>query len=282
MKNKKLFSTILGLALLSHLVGCGSDNIDSQDIVAQVNDAVVTNEELENAITPTTSPDVRQALKRKLMEKWVEDEIFYQAAMKEGLTLSKGELFLLENYRKQLLIEKYLEKHVDIIYRVLDQEIEDYYKLHRSEFVWDDVYVHLIHLVMENRDQVIANEIKRSTNLLEVIKNNFFDQQSTLQRPNGDLGYIRLSDLPARLAEQIKSMKTGTIRGPVKTEFGYHYIQLLDKPEANSVKDLDIVREEIIMRLKLQKRQDEIKRLKKKLRTDFTIQTDLSKLTQTS
>jgi peptidyl-prolyl cis-trans isomerase C len=280
MKKKIIYFLIYGGFLIFLMTACSSEDIDSQDVVAQVNAAIVTNAELENAITPTTSTEVRQALKRKLMEKWIEDEIFYQAALEEGLTLSKGELFLVENYRKQLLIEKYLEKHVDITYRVLDHEIEDYYKKHRSEFVWDDNYAHLIHLVMENRDQVISNEINKSKDLLEVIKNNFFDQQSTLQRPNGDLGYVRLSDLPPRLADQIKSMKTGTIKGPIKTDFGYHYVQLLDRQEPNSVKDLDIVRDEVIMRIKLQKRQNEIKRLKQKLRTNFTIQTDLSKLNQ--
>jgi len=88
---------ICGGFLFILLTSCGSERIDSQDVVAQVNEAVVTNAELENAITPTTSPDVRLALKRKLMEKWVEDEIFYQAATEEGLALTKGELFLLEN-----------------------------------------------------------------------------------------------------------------------------------------------------------------------------------------
>jgi peptidyl-prolyl cis-trans isomerase C len=277
---KKTSMLSVGLIVSVGWIGCATKSSDSADVVAQVNEAIVTNAELESSVTPASSPEVRQALKRKLMEKWVEDEIFYQAAMQEGLTLSKSEKFLVENYKKQLLIEKYLEKYVNMNYRVLDQEIEDYYKKHRREFVWDDTYVHAIHLILENRDRAITNEIRRSNNLMEVIKNNFFDQQSTPQRPIGDLGYVRLIDLPTKLADQLKSMKTGQITGPVRTDFGYHFVQLLDRQRANSQKDIDIARDEIIMRIKLQKRQNEIKRLKQKLRSSYTIQTDLSKLTQ--
>lgn len=269
-----------GLMIAIISISCTTKSTDSADVVAQVNEAIVTNAELESSVTPASSPEVRQALKRKLMEKWVEDEIFYQAAIEEGLALSRSEKFLVENYKKQLLIEKYLEKHVNMNYRVLDQEIEDYFKKHRREFVWDDNYVHIIHLVLENRDQAITNEIRRSKNLLEVIKNNFFDQQSTPQRPIGDLGYVRLIDLPTKIADRLKSMKTGQISGPIRTDFGYHFVQLLDRHRPNSQKDMEIVSDEIVMRIKLQKRQNEIKRLKQKLRSSYTIQTDLSKLTQ--
>ena len=70
------------------------------------------------------------------------------------------------------------------------------------------------------------------------------------------------------------------IRGPIQTDLGYHYIQLLDYQKSGSFKDLDIVREEIIHRIQIQKRKTEIEEHKKKLRENYTIQTDLSKLTQ--
>ena len=186
----------------------------------------------------------------------------------------------MEAYRKRLLIEKYLAKHLNRTYRVLDQEIEDYYKQHEQEFVWNEDHVHLIHLVMDNDDRVIRTEVGNSKDLLEVIRKNFFDQKSTPERPIGDLGYIRLSILPEKLASRIRTMRTGTIQGPIKTEYGYHYVQLMDYQKAGTIKALDIVRNEIIERIKLQKRKNELDELMRTLRTNFTIQTDLSKLAQ--
>ena len=216
----------------------------------------------------------------KLMEKWIEDEIFYQAAMEEGINLTHYEETLVKNYRKRLIIEKYLKKYLNKNYRILDQAIEDYYNNNKQEFVWDDTYVHIIHLVLENRERVIDNEIQSTKDLLAVIKDNFFDQKSTTERPIGDLGYVKLTDLPSDLSSRIKNMKTGTIRGPIRTSLGYHYIQLLDVQNPGTIKDLDLVRDEIIHRLQIQQRKNEIEDLKRRLRENYTIQTDLSKLNE--
>jgi len=275
-KLKIILSVLFGWLLIS----CGTKHQDQQDVVAQVNAAIMTNSQLEEAIAITATDEIKMALKRKLMEKWIEDEIFYQAALEEGMTLSSYEETLVKNYHKKLLIEKYLAKYLNKNYRVLDQEIEDYYSAHRQEFVWDEEYVNIVHLVLDSDERVIRNEIRTSKDLNEVITKNFFDQKSTSERPIGNLGYVRLTDLPSRLASRIKNIKTGIISGPIKTDIGYHYVQLLDLQREGDMKDLDIVRDEIIHRLQIQKRQAEIENLMRKLRKNFSIQTDLSKLTQ--
>jgi len=262
------------------LAGCTSEKVENSDIVAKVNQAFITNSFLDEASSQQTSEEVRAALKRRIMEKWIEDEILYQSAIQEGLTLSEYEQEQITAYRKRILIEKYLEKHLNRSYRVTDQEIEDYYNQHEQEYIWSEDYAHLIHLVLDNDDRAIRLEIGNSKDLLEVIQKNFFDQKSTHERPIGDLGYVRLSILPERLASRIKSMRTGTIQGPIRTEYGYHYVQLMDHQKAGRVKTLDIVKDEIIERIKLQKRKTELDDLMRNLRADFTIQTDLSKLAQ--
>jgi len=266
---------IFGLTLFT----CSTKSENRPDVVAQVNKSVMTNEELEEAITDAASPDIKTALKRKLMEKWIEDEIFYQAAISEEISLTHYEENLILNYRKRLLIENYLAKYINKNYRVLDQEIEDYYSNHRREFFWDTDYVNIIHLVLENDERVIKNEIRASKDLMEVIKKNFFDQKSTNERPIGNLGYVRVTDLPSGLASRVKNTKTGTIRGPIKTDLGYHYFQLLDYQKEGNLKELDVVKDEIVHRIRIQKRRNEIENLKRSLRQNYNIQTDLSKLT---
>jgi len=257
-------------------IGCISEGEDKKDVVAQVNLEQITNAELEAALPDITSPEAKLALKRKLMETWIENEIFYQSAIKEGLSLSENEQMMVKNYERQLLVEKYLEKYLNINYRVLDQEIEDHYNKHKQEFTWDDEYVHIIHLLVENEDRTINDEIRKSKNLLEVIKNNYLDQQSTPERPIGDLGYVKLNDFPSRLVSTIKTTKTGSIRGPIKTDQGYHYFQLLDVQKAGATKELETVKDEIILRIKISKRSNELESLKQKLRSNFKIQTDLN------
>jgi peptidyl-prolyl cis-trans isomerase C len=268
------------LILIILFQACLSEGDNKKDVVAQVNLAQISNSELEASLSPDTKPESKLALKRKLMEKWIEDEIVYQTAVNEGLTLNEIENMMIKNYEKRLIIEKYLQKYLNVNYKILDQEIEDYYNKHKQEFVWNDEYVNIIHLVIENEDRAIDNEIRKSKNLLDVIKNNFFDQQSTRERPIGDLGYVKLSDLPARLQSRVKTTKTGSIRGPIKTEYGVHYFQLLDVQKADAIKDLELIKDEIILRIKMQKRRNEIDKLKQNLRSNFSIQTDLTNLSK--
>jgi peptidyl-prolyl cis-trans isomerase C len=258
--------------------GCSSKSDTKVNVVAQVNAAQITNSELESAIPEGSSAEVKIALKRNLMEKWIEEEIFYQVALAEGLSLSEQEMVLVENYERRLLIQKYIDTRLSQNYRILDQEVEDYYNKHQREFVWDDETVHIIHLVLDNDDKAIRTEIRQSTDLLAVIKKNFFDQQSTQIRPIGDLGYQKLSEFPNIIQRRIKNLKTGNISGPIKTNYGYHYIQLLDYQKKGEMKDLDLARDEIYMRLQVLKRNEEVDNIKQNLRSKFTIQTDLSKL----
>ena len=249
-------------------------------MVAQVNEAQITNAELEAAIPEGSSPEVKLALKRNLMEKWIEEEIFYQVALEEGLSLSEQEMLLVKNYEKRLLVQKYIDMRLSHNYRILDQEVEDYYNKHQREFVWDDETVHIIHLVLDNDDSAIKSEIRQSKDLMEVIKKNFFDQQSTPERPIGDLGYQKLSEFPNTIQRRIRNLKPGNISGPLKTNYGYHYIQLLDYQKKGAIKELDLARDEIYMRLQFLNRNEEIKNIKQSLRSGFTIQTDLSKLSE--
>ena len=278
MMNKTFFI----LAMISFLYfACRSERETGTDMVAQVNSAVMVRAELEASIPENTSEEVKLVLKREFMEKWIEDEIFYQSALDEGISLSAAEKRLLDNYEKQLIIQKFLDKKININYRILDRDIDEYYNKHKEEFKWDHDYAHIIHLVMENRDNVIFSEIRKSKELIDVIRKNFFDVQSKSERPIGDLGYLKVTDLPSQLSRAIKRMKTGEITyTPIKTDHGYHFIQLLDYQKAGGYKSIELIKEDIILRLKMEKRNNEIESLKQKLRENFNIMTDFSKLSQ--
>lgn len=278
--NIKFISSLFLISAGILISGCTNKSNSKGNVVAQVNEAQITNTELEAAIPEGSSPEVKLAIKRNLMEKWIEEEIFYQVALEEGLSLSEQEMLLVKNYEKRLLVQKYLDTRLSYNYRILDQEVEDYYNKRQREFVWDDETVHIIHLVLDNDDSAIKSEIRQSKDLMEVIKKNFFDQQSTPERPIGDLGYQKLSEFPNTIQRRIRNLKTGNISGPLKTNYGYHYIQLLDYQKKGAIKELDLARDEIYMRLQFLNRNEEIKNIKQSLRSGFTIQTDLSKLSE--
>jgi parvulin-like peptidyl-prolyl isomerase len=273
-----LFKYAYLLILIFFSLNCQPEKDKSENVIAQVNNAYITLEELESKIPAGTNEEIKLALMRQFMEQWVEEEIFYQTAQNENLDFTANELMLIKDYKRRLLIQSFIEAKINKNYRVLEKEIEDYYRQNKEEFVWNEDNVHIIHLVIENRENKIFTEIRKSKDLLEIIKSYYFDMQSTSSRPIGDLGYIKLSDLPGQLSKAVKDLSTGTISKPIKLTDGYHFIQLLDYQRKGNHKALEIVKEDIRLRLNIVKRKQELSKLKRELQANFNIQTDISKL----
>ncbi|MCK5032347.1 MAG: peptidyl-prolyl cis-trans isomerase [Calditrichia bacterium] len=274
----KLLTYSIQLSLILLFLSCQPKNDNSENVIAQVNDAYITLEELEAKIADGTNEEIKLALMRQFMEQWVEEEIFYQTAQNENLDYTVNELRLIKDYKRRLLIQSFIESKINKNYRILEKEIEDYYRQHKEEFLWNEDNIHLIHLVIEHREKKVFAEISKSKDLLEIIKSYYFDMQSTPSRPVGDLGYIKLSDLPEPLVKKVKELSTGTISKPIKLTDGYHFIQLLDFQKKGNYKNLELVRDEIKLRLSIVKRKQELSKLKRELQANFDIQTDISKL----
>ncbi len=54
-----------------------------------------------------------------------------------------------------------------------------------------------------------------------------FSEEPGADKTGGDLGYFSFGDMVEPFSKAVFSMETGEIRGPVKTQFGYHIIKLL-------------------------------------------------------
>ncbi len=248
------------------------------DMVAQVNDAYLLNSNLAKSVPTGLADEMILPMKKMSIKKWVDDEVIYQTATREGMGLTADEKFMVESYAKSLVIQKYLDAHLNKNYRISQKEIEDMYRGQKKEFVRKEDEAHVIHLFMEKKDRAIFKEIKESKNLLEIIKKYYFDTRSTPDNPNGDLGYITISSLPAVIQKNISRLKTGAISAPIRIKGGYHFIQLIDRQKKGSIIDMELVRDELMRRLKWQKREDELIRLKNQLKENFQVQTYLSKV----
>ncbi|RMH65399.1 MAG: hypothetical protein D6677_02670 [Calditrichaeota bacterium] len=269
---------VVGLAgIISLLAGCQNGAKVPPDMLAQVNDAFLVKDQVNAQVPEGFSDEERLAMKRTLIKKWVENEIVYQTARQEGVTLSPQQQFMVEQYQKSLLAENFLNDKLNKNYRIAQKQIEDYYDAHKQEFVRNEDEVRLIHLFVENRDRAIFKEIDESRDLGAIIEKYYFNNQSTETMPNGDLGYVPRASLPEFLQKKLKRLKTGAISAPIKVKDGYHFIQLLDVAARGTVRDLDLVKNEIIVRLKWEKRQEEFHRLLDTWKQKYQIQTYLSK-----
>lgn len=275
MKNKISLAVILiGVLVL----GCRKSEEIPEDLVAQVNDHYLRIAQVNQSVPEGIPDDLALSLKKNIISKWVENETLYQMALEEDVTLDDYQQFLVDEYRKALIIQNFLDQKLNIDNKISHRQIELYYKEHQDEFRRNEDEAHIIHLYMDQYDQAIFKEIRNSDDLLKIIKKYYFDEKSNIEQPNGDLGYVPLSQLPAKLVKTIKRLKIGKISSPVKIGDGYHFVQVLDYQKKGTVRSLQQVRDEIVLRLKKQHRDEQYKQLVQQGQKKVQIQTYLSKI----
>ncbi len=272
---KYFFITFLSVFLT---LSCRQEAELPEDMVAQVNDEYLLYEELEYSIPSGLENDVGMALRKEIISKWIENDVFYQAAINEDFKLNARDQFFVDEYRKALLVQDYLDQKLNRNYNISQKEINSYFDDHKDEFIRRKEEVHIIHLLLEQQDNAIFREIGQSDDLMTIIKKYYFDQKSTRERPNNDLGYIELDNLPDSFSRVLRRMRIGVISQPVRSDQGYHFFQLIDRQKEGSERDPELVKNQILIRLKRERRLEEKERLLKSIKEKAQIQTYLSKI----
>ena len=194
-------------------------------------------------------------------------------AEKEGVELSPYEDWSIENLKKEMLVQRYIDAKLprDII--ITDEEISNYYDKNKDEFIRDQNEVHLVQLYLENLDKAIAEEIRELKSLQEVIQKNFLENQvNRMVEKNGDLGYVPEENLRPEIQRIVRTGSTGKIYGPIKIESGYYYFQMMDKQKAGSYRSLDLMKDDIRTRLISIKREKLSEDLAKKIAEKMDIE----------
>jgi parvulin-like peptidyl-prolyl isomerase len=256
MLKKIIILSFLIFLLFSIHLNCRSNAVPSIEIVARVEGETLTREELLHWLPPNIPEDQKVILSRQYIDRWIQKTALAQAAKDDGIQLSDYQNWSLDFLQKEMLSEKYLTAKLprDII--ITDQEIATYYDQNVQQYLRSEDEVHLIQLYLDNLDRAIAGEIQEQGNLLDVVKKNYLDTQpSRIVEKNGDLGYVPVNSLRKEIIRLVRSGNTGKIYGPINLENGYYYFQMMDKQAGGTFRSLDLVEEEIRLRLVAIRRQ---------------------------
>jgi parvulin-like peptidyl-prolyl isomerase len=262
---KRRFIVLAILAFII-LLNCRNSSVPSIEVVAKVEGENLSRDDLFRWI-PSDIPEEQKAiLSRQYIDRWVQKTVLAQAAKAEGIKLSEYENWSLEFLEKEMLSQKYLAAKLPRDVIITDQEISTYYDRNVQQFLRKEDEVHLVQLYLDNRDRAIDAEIREQGNLLEVIKKNYLDSQPRRSvEKNGDLGYVPINSLKKEIARLVRSGNTGRIYGPINIEQGYYYFQMMDKQSSGSYRSLDLVEEEIRLRLIAMRREKLTEELAQKL-----------------
>lgn len=139
----------------------------------------------------------------------------------------------LARVKEDLLANYAVEKAVQNV-RVTDAEVEAYYNDNKAQFVKEPT-VNASHILVDSEEK--ANDILAQIKAGDITFEDAARTHSTCPsgKEGGSLGDFGRGQMVPEFDEACFSMEIGEIRGPVKTQFGYHLIRLNSKGAAEEM-----------------------------------------------
>ncbi len=278
--------------LASLFVGCKQQESHAPDVWAVVNGTEIKRDEVEkyyrtriNPEAQETSPEEVLSGKLNVVEQLVNNEILLERAKKLNLEASDGEVEdkftelksgyteeefqkklkdggmtvddLKKDLRRQLSIQKLLNREVAAKVTITDQDVTDFYNTNRNQFNVADAQYRISQIVITPRkDQMIRNrknddatneaEAERKAKMLEDKLNSGADfaqlamdysEDPNTSATGGDLGYIPESSLNAPqtdpvLKRMVLSLKPGQVSPPIVLKDSIRILKLVAREAA--------------------------------------------------
>ncbi|WP_316354162.1 peptidylprolyl isomerase [Candidatus Trichorickettsia mobilis] len=172
-------------------------------------------------------PNLQEALVRG----YINVQLLNQEAKNLGIETAKEFQEKLNNVKTQLLQQELIERHVKSA--VTDAMIDaEFKKLVDSLKGQEEIKVSHILVDSEEKAKEIKKKLSKGAKFSALVKEFSSDEGSKVN--NGELGYITKGQLVPEFETKAFSMKVKEISDPVKTQFGWHIIQVLDKRAAQA------------------------------------------------
>jgi peptidyl-prolyl cis-trans isomerase C len=199
--------------------------------IATVNGKTITEKDLMGALTGLNEGQKANVMKdpnsrKQVLSNVIDQEVLVTEAEKEKLDQDQEYKDALANFRKQYLTSKVLQKN--LANKVTDSTAKKYYEAHKSRYSSD--LVHAQHILVSDEQQ--AREIMKkakepNADFQELAEKNSKDP--SVKNNRGDLGFFGRDKMVPEFTEPAFEAKEGQIIGPIKTQYGYHIIKVIEK-----------------------------------------------------
>lgn len=205
-------------------------------ILATVNGIAITENEVNEIIAGLgprgqayNNPEGRQAVLGQIIASKLL-LIEARANLYETEPAFKAEL---ARVRENLLISYATDKAVSGV-TVTDSEVEEYYNANKQRFMGEES-VNASHILVDSEEK--ANELLKKIKAGEIsFEQAALENSSCPSGQNGgNLGNFGRGQMVPEFEQAAFDAEIGQVIGPVKTQFGYHLIQVTEKTEASAI-----------------------------------------------
>lgn len=266
----------LKLVLIAPIVFGGCKAPPKGTVVAQVEESYLTREALARRIPASYAGALSVAEKRGLVENWIEEELLYREAVRQKLDGDPEVADRIDRAVRQLLAGELMARIYARDADVSEDEIRDHYETHRADFEREKPELRVRHIVVKDE-----NALNRVWERLQ--KGAFFGQVAgevsidLSAAKGGDLGYFTEDMVSPAFWSACQNAKLGH-RVRVLTELGHHIIEVIDRREAGSIRELSEVRDEIQQRVLTERRREQRAKLLADLKERMAWSMDLEKI----
>ena len=242
--------------------GCSKKERPSS-LVAKVNDAVLTEDDLNYALTQDRN---KGKYREEYIQNWIEKEVLFQQAFKKGIADDAQFKFIADLNKKELAVAMFINKIQDENnFEVSDDEIKNYYNNNKEDFrltdnafVLNEIYFNNFDKAVQFRNNVLNNDWNRALNI--------FNGEQSILESNLQKLYYQYQVQPITLLRVVNNMEAGETGIVIETEpMKYALVQLIAKYDNNSIPPIELVKDKIKNRLIIIKQNEFLKNYINKL-----------------
>ena len=248
--------------------GC-SKNEKSDKYVIKVNDAVLTEEQIKLALS-----DKRNSgkLRSEFIQEWIEKEILFQEAVKNGIVDEKEFRSIMEQSKKELAASMFINKIMDQENtEPSEDEIQQYFENNKNDFKLNDdmfrvniVYFDNFDKAVQFRNTVIETSWKNGLNMYRNVSSIIAERDQLISR-------YQLQ--PLTFLRSVSALQKDEISLVIETEPAkFAVVQLLEKLGKDLIPPLEVVKEEVKTRLTIIKKKEILKKYIDKLIVDHNLE----------
>jgi len=230
-------------------------------------------EKLKITATDKEVTDAINKLKESLPPKVTYDEFL----QKNKLTKEQAK----EEIRLGVKIEKYVKSNVPADPKVTDKEINDFYRQNKDKFIMPES-AHARHILIkttpeDNAKTLAEKKAKAESIRKELLGGADFAQMAAKNsdcpsaEAGGDLGVFVKGQMVKPFDDAAFSQKENEIGPVVKTQYGYHIIQVLKREGSKTMAFNEAIKTKISAYLKMKKQEQAYQSIMKRLKEKANI-----------
>ncbi len=255
----KLFPSRLAIALISGLIAHSAfaagplATVNGKTIPAERAEVMIDEQRAQGA---PDSAELREAVREELIRR----EVLAQAAEKAGLNKKAEVKAQMEMATQAILIRSYLQDYMEKN-PVTDADVQAEYEAIKARMTGKEFKPRHVLVETEDEAKAIIAKLNSGEAFAELAK---ASKDPGSKDRGGELGWSNPDMFVQPFAEALRALEKGQItKAPVKTDFGYHVIQLDDIRDVQAP-PLDEVKPQLMQRLQQRKVEEHMMSLREK------------------